>query len=205
MAYDSPWAEPLKAFLNAAPKIFSGPSVQYRHRPGAYNSLPDQQQPLHHPQHPNYSPSAHYNQPTAYSPGSCESKPCQPQSRLRLSLVKIRRYTKILTIVSTSISTLLTLVMEAAMIYMSYTFHHTKDNNPGYGDRSGPWAKKTKLWPTYLLLGASGITCLLSVGMLIVTCCRSRKKAVFSLPLQLWSCTSLGRCDCWLPSRQDWR
>lgn len=180
MAHPSPWAAPLRAFLSAAPAIFPGQTYQQMPYQGAYNVPPDHQQPLHQFQHSAYSPSAHYHQPTSYS-CSYKSKPGQASFHLRKSGDKLCRYIKLLTLLSTILSTLLSLVMEGAMMYMTYTFYHTRHHAPAYGDRSGPWAKNTKLWPTCVLLGASAVTSILNLGMLVVTCCKSRKKAVFSM------------------------
>ena len=181
MGHPSTSTQPLKALFNALPAIFSGQSAQDTSHQGTYNGLPDQQKPLHHPRYPAYSPSAHYSQPRAYSPCSYQSKPGHAPFHLRKSFNSLRRYTGILTILSTSISAVLSVGMEVIMVYMTYTFYHTKGHDPSYDQRSGPWAKHTKLWPTYLLLGASGITCLLSLGILVATCCKSRKKALFSV------------------------
>ena len=90
----------------------------------------------------------------------------------------IRRYIKIAVICSNIFSGILSLIMEIGMIFVTWKFYKTKDH-PTPGRAWGPWPKETRLWPTYMLAAASGLTALLSLCLLIAQCCRAKRKAAF--------------------------
>jgi len=162
MAANSPWAAPLKAFLGAAQSMPGFNSSQQNHSTG-YANLPDQGVPLCYPA-----------AGTSYS-NQCYEPKLQPKHEFEYRRFrKLRWWVKIIVAISNICSCLLSLVMEVAMCYMMYTFYKTKDDS-AYG-RSSPWAKNTKLWPTIMLLAASGVTVLLSFAILVALCCLSKKK-----------------------------
>lgn len=166
MSANSPWTGPLKTFLDAAQSLPGFNASQQGHD-GGYASLLDQGVPLCYP-----APS--YN-------NQCHEPKLQPKHEVdcrRFS--KLRQWVNIIVAISHVCSCLFSLVMEAAMCYMMYKFYKTKDIS-AYG-RSSPWAKNTRLWPTVLLLAASGVTVLLSFAILVALCCLSKKKkAAFSI------------------------
>lgn len=55
------------------------------------------------------------------------------------------------------------------MVYVLIKFYSTR-NEPG-GGRSSPWSADTKLWPTWLLLSASGVTLIATIFSLFALCC----------------------------------
>jgi hypothetical protein len=63
--------------------------------------------------------------------------------------------------------------MEAIMIYVLIKYYSTK-NDKGAG-RNTPWATNTKLWPTFMLAGASGVTLVVTILALFALCCRKGK------------------------------
>lgn len=154
----------------------------------SYNKLPTQ---VHHSEQgvplcnpPQYPPQY------GYGYGHGPPQQCDPHSMMRPSpkhevllgqFRKMRRWTKIAIALSSTISALLSVFMESIMIYVTYKHYKTKDLYVE-GRAWGPWAKDTKLWPTYLLAGASLATLLMCFGLLVALCCRSKRKtALFSL------------------------
>ncbi|KAK5089309.1 hypothetical protein LTR70_007106 [Exophiala xenobiotica] len=166
MATDSPWTAPLQAFLGAAQSLPGFSSSQQGHNIG-YASLPDQGVPLCYPA-PAYA--SHFYEPKL-----------QPKHEADIHrFTKLRRWVKVIVTISHVCSCSFSLVMEVAMCYMVYKFRGTKDD-PAYG-RSSPWAKHTKLWPTIMLLAASGATVLLSFATLVAFYRLSKKKnTMFSI------------------------
>lgn len=170
MAANSPWTASLQAFLGAAQSLPGFNSSQQGHNTG-YTNLPGQGVPLCYP-----APSSN---------NQCYEPKLQPKHEVEYRrFSKLRRWVKIIVAISHVCSCLFALVMEVAMCYMMYKFYKTKDDS-AYG-RSSPWAKNTKLWPTIILLAASGVTVLLSVAILVALCCLSKKKkAMFSISYSL--------------------
>jgi len=165
MAAHSPWTAPLQALFGAAQSLPGFKSSHQGYNTG-YANLPDQGAPLCYPA------ASSYNQ--------CYEPKLQPKHEAAYGRFRhLRRWVKIIVVVSNVFSGIFSLVMEVAMCYMMYKFYKTKDHS-AYG-RSSPWAKNTKLWPTIMLLAASGITVLLSFAILVALCCRSKKKAIFSV------------------------
>lgn len=171
----------------------------------SYQQMQDQSTPLYAQQSPylqqgsyaQHSPQPQYQQPASYEAhhqqlttydsqyGGYQTKQSASptgSSRLRKRLERLGRYLKIMMLVSTVISLILSLVMEAAMIYMTYAFYSTKNKTAsGSKGQVTPWAKETILWPTYLLLGASGVSVLGAAVILVMLCCNFRKRMAFKL------------------------
>ncbi|KAJ9658493.1 hypothetical protein H2198_003645 [Neophaeococcomyces mojaviensis] len=166
MAANNLWTSPLKVFLGAAQSLPGFNSSQQGYNTG-YTTLPDQQIPLCNPA-------------SSYNNQCCEPKLQQKYEVDCRRFSKLRRWVKVIIAISHFCSCLFSLFMEVAMCYMMYKFYKTKDDS-AYG-HSSPWAKNTKLWPTIMLLAASGVTVLLSIAILLALCCQSKKKkAMFSV------------------------
>lgn len=132
----------------------------------------EQKQPYYHTQYEVLNPdqSSPYtpHSSTTYSPGfPPENKPeLNNSSRTLTRYKRFVRVTEIIFGVADLCSCLLTVLMEAIMVYILVKFYQTR-NIPAPG-RTSPWAKGTKLWPTYMLAGAALLTCLLSaVGLFL--------------------------------------
>jgi hypothetical protein len=63
--------------------------------------------------------------------------------------------------------------MNGIMVYVVIKFYTTK-NDPGAG-RSTPWADSPVLWPTWMLLLASGVTFVVTAFALSAACCAKSK------------------------------
>ena len=161
------WTKPFNQIVGAASSYYNG-------------------HPNNKPSHSNYQhiPNPSYSQSTPLQP-STAGQYAKPQSgtlsRHRKTYETSRRYLKIVTTFSLVVSSLLTLFMEASMIYILYKWLRTRHTPASDYSRTSPWAKNSVVWPTYMLLASSAITFLLCLAMLIAKCCRSRKKATFSL------------------------
>ena len=103
------------------------------------------------------------------------------QTSLLRQYRKVRRWAKILSIVSNVISAVLSVVIESIMIYVLYKFYSTSGLYM-VGRPWGPWAKNSVVWPTFMFAAISIVTSFLALVALIALCCRSKRKALtFSL------------------------
>lgn len=59
------------------------------------------------------------------------------------------------------------------MAFMLYKFYTTKNHMV---NGRGPWAEDTKLWPTWLLFAASGVTLVITVASLVMVCCSKKAR-----------------------------
>lgn len=120
--------------------------------------------------------------PTPYGSGPpnyhVDPKMSPKHEVLRSRSHSVRRYIKITVICSHIFSGVLSLIMEIGMIFVAWKFYKTKDH-PTPDRPWGPWPKEVKVWPTYMLAAASGMTALLSLCLLIALCCRAKRKAAF--------------------------
>lgn len=106
------------------------------------------------------------------------SNPSPKQEVLNSRFKKVRRYAKIAIVCSHFFSGIFSAILEVCMVLVTYKYYKTKDlATPG--STWGPWAKDTKLWPTYMLAASSGVTALLALYVLIALCCRAKRKAAF--------------------------
>lgn len=161
---------------------------------GAYSSSHTGPIPTHHSPQPTIAPTA---EPLLKpKPGfSVTSSGSQPPSLYndsgdpnvgpdRLDVQKQQQYTRWQR-VSTLLSKLTTVVfagiMFAIMVYIVVT--HQRTRVVVRGGRT-PWPKETKVWPTYMLLGASGVALGLAIFTLAFYCC-SFERARRSWKMQL--------------------
>lgn len=79
-----------------------------------------------------------------------------------------RRVLRIWKLATQIISTLLSIYMFVSMAYMVAKYQAT--DNTVRGGRT-PWPQNAKLWPTFLLLAAAGVTLILSIATLLSYCC----------------------------------
>jgi hypothetical protein len=204
----STWTKPLNDIIGAATSYYNGhpfskPSTStYQHISNptyAAHNVPLIPNPT-----PHLSPEQHqlsYHSPclSTYSSSSYPPKPpCTSRTLTRhhKTLARLKKYLKITITISLFISTVLTLFMEISMIYMVSKLLSTRDHPPSYPiqtadgyERTSPWAKDSVVWPTYLLLTASGITCFLCVSRLIADRCGSvaaKYKKMFSLSYDIF-------------------
>ena len=92
---------------------------------------------------------------------------------------KWRRVLRVWKVATQCISTLLSAFMFIAMVYTTIKYQTTE--NTVRGGRT-PWPKDSKLWPTFMLLAASGVTLILStVTILSYCCCYARATASWKL------------------------
>ena len=99
----------------------------------------------------------------------------EPNPLPRLSQQKLQKWKRFLRIVRTAtkaVSLLFSAVMFGIMVYITGTYQSTKDDFRG---GRNAWPKSPKLWPTIMLLIASGITLLLSVITLLSYCISFQK------------------------------
>lgn len=112
------------------------------------------------------------SQPADDSSNPALSPPMKEQGRFdRLKqrrLEKLKRYTRILKVLSQLVSSIFTLAMFAIMVFIIIKFETTKNTIRG---GRGPWPKETKLWPAIMLLAGSAFTLILSVFILFAYCC----------------------------------
>ena len=115
---------------------------------------------------------------------------------------KSRRCLSGVLLISKCLSAILSALMESSMVYMMYKFGTTRDiSGPGV---VSPWSKNTKLWPTILLAVASGLTCLMSTGSLVIQMCKSLRKrskpakdksfftiAKYAVHIGTWACVAV--------------
>jgi hypothetical protein len=59
--------------------------------------------------------------------------------------------------------------MQGIMIFVLIKYYQTK-NDSGAG-RNTPWAESPKVWPTYMLAAASGVTLVVTIFALVALCC----------------------------------
>ena len=175
MAHNS-WLNPINNILGAASSYYHhGNHMPPSHQNGIYHHIPNQG---HYSPSTPLNPQPYRSPPTPqpyHSPTTPSHKPT-PTTRTHLKTLKsLKRHTKLLTTASLLISTLTSLFMEASMIYTLSKFFRTAHTPASDYTRSSPWAEHTVLWPSYMLLAASGVTMLLCLGSLLVRCCRWRK------------------------------
>jgi small-conductance mechanosensitive channel len=161
------WTKPISRLYGEAASYYHGHPAANKPKI-AYESVPDtaHSTPLQH--------SAEFSKPV----------PANVASRKR-TLGRLKRSLRGITIFSLVASTLLTAALEACMIYIVYKYLSTRHTPASDGSRASPWAHDSITWPTYMLLAASAITLVLCAGLLIAACCRSRKRAMFSLALSI--------------------
>lgn len=95
-------------------------------------------------------------------------KPSHFNRLTQRKLEKLKRYTRVLQQVSKILTTLFSVIMFGFMMYMSIKFQLTKGTFRG--DRTA-WPKQPKLWPTIMLLIASGLNLISTLIMLFAYCC----------------------------------
>ncbi|MCJ1275447.1 hypothetical protein MMC21_003250, partial [Puttea exsequens] len=120
------------------------------------------------PPHPVESPTKPlvYNQA---APPSQPLKPSNPNNRLRMQkFQKWKRWLRIGKTVTQALSIIFSTIMFALMVFITAKYQSTKDN---LRDGRNAWPKHPKLWPTFMLLAASGITLMLSFATLLAYCC----------------------------------
>lgn len=135
-------------------------------RPGLYqvptNSHND---PPPHPIEPSSNPFMTTTHGSISPPANIST----PSNRLRLQKYqKLKRYLQFGKTVTKVISLLFSTVMFAIMVFMTVKYQTTKGT---IRDGRNAWPKHAKLWPTFMLLVASGITLLLSFVTLLMYCC----------------------------------
>ena len=133
---------------------------------------------------------AYQQQPTAYDPKSPmyndkQFHPSSPSmSKVRARYASYRRYLKIVVFVSNLFSAALSGAMLLVMVYMVVSYYQTKDKT-AYSEKKHaqvtPWAKDTKLWPTYMLLASSALTFLGALFALLKFCISRKSRAVFKI------------------------
>jgi len=139
--------------------------MQYLSTPDPKNNRPFQspQQPL---------------DPHGYAPSASVPAIPKPEdgrfSRLAgRKLEKLKRWVRILRFVAQGVTTLFSAVMFAIMIYVNDTFYTTKHT---IREGRNPWPLKgSKVWPSIMLLTASGLTLVLSLVTLFSYCCCWKK------------------------------
>lgn len=85
---------------------------------------------------------------------------------------KLKRYLRLVQQASKVLTTLFSLVMFGLTAYIQIKFQITKGT---LRDDRGPWPKNPKLWPTIMLLVASGLTLITTTVMLFAYCCCYQK------------------------------
>ena len=131
--------------------------TQY-HTAGAYDSSYENSIPIPVGQPLEFKNSVQHEPP----------KISNPASRLRQrKFQKLKRYLRIVQSATSVMSSLFSVIMFAIMIYVSMKFQSTKSIIRGGRDA---WPKHPKLWPTIMLLVASGVTLLLSTITLLSYC-----------------------------------
>ena len=124
-----------------------------------YNALPPR--PL--------SPTMKPNTQLLDKPNVQLSDKLTPNDRLRQrKYQKLKRCLRFGKAAMQAISTLLSAVMFATMVFMCVKFYNTQDKLRG--GRTA-WPKHPKLWPTFMLLVGAGVTLILSITTLISYCC----------------------------------
>ena len=131
--------------------------------PNGYNTDQDDTQ---------YDPYAYYK-PSNPAGDSISLNPLNepdkdlPKTRSRRRFQKWKRALKFLQSLANSISTLVNLIIFGIMLYVNISYYRTK------GDKAGGislWPQHTKEWPSLMMLVASLVTMIVSVGTLIAYC-----------------------------------
>ena len=139
-------------------------TAETTHTDTSYHSLPHEpaSTPLKPSQH---GPAQHEPVPQAPQPLKFSS----PNDRLRRQKYeKLKRYLRILKVVTKAVTVLFSAIMFGGMVFMSIKFNTTKGV---IRDGRNPWPKAgTKLWPTIMLLVGAGFTLALSFATLISYC-----------------------------------
>jgi hypothetical protein len=129
--------------------------------PSGYSQLP--------PQGPTaYDPSQSYGYNSRDPALQSNQKSFNNERQHPSTFSKLGRYLSLTLAVSKVFSALFTALLESSMGYIFYKFYSTKHISAG--GRSGPWAHNTKLWPTFLLAVASGVTLVLTIASLCILC-----------------------------------
>lgn len=115
--------------------------------------------------------------PAGYAPSGSvpqTSKPSGQMTRqLRAKFEKLKRWLRILQITAEACSIIFTAIMFGIMVYVNAKHYTTKDQ---FRDGRTAWPKDgTKVWPSIMLLLASGITLLTSIIVLLGYCCCWKK------------------------------
>lgn len=92
-------------------------------------------------------------------------------NRNKSGLAKWGRRLRILRIVSSVFTAIFTCFMEGVMAYMLYKYFSTRNHQV---NGRNAWANNTKLWPTWLLFVASGITVAITFISLCLYCCSKK-------------------------------
>ncbi|CAD6572330.1 MAG: hypothetical protein ASARMPREDX12_005118 [Alectoria sarmentosa] len=118
-----------------------------------------------HPIEPPTKPLVHSSHVVVPQPLKIQT----PNSRIRQRKYQtLKRYLRIVQIITKTITILFSTIMFAIMIFMVIKYQTTKDEIRG--GRTA-WPKQPKLWPTFMLLVGAGFTLLLSFITLLSYCC----------------------------------
>lgn len=94
---------------------------------------------------------------------------------------KVRRWGKIVSVVTEVITSIFSTVIEVIMLYVLYKFYTTNQLFI-VGRPWGPWAKESIIWPTFMFIATSTITCVLALAALVALCRKPHRNTVrFSL------------------------
>lgn len=91
---------------------------------------------------------------------------------------RLSHWTRIAAAASNIISSILSIAIEAIMIYVTYKFYKTR-HIPTPSQSWGPWPRNPVLWPTFMLASAAIITLLVALAHLIAACCRAKHQVTF--------------------------
>ena len=130
-------------------------------------------QPIPHEYNHSYPPDEGRPQsPVGHAPSEAPpeiAKPTSQFNRLRSrKFEKLKRWLRIVRIVSKVVTTAFSTIMFVFMVYISAKYQSTKGT---IRDDRNPWPKHPKLWPTIMLLLGSFVTLVMSIGILISYCC----------------------------------
>lgn len=138
---------------------------------------------------PSYNRPQQYAQqqsnPHGYAPNAAIPPTPEPEggkfSRLaRKKFEKLKRWVQIIRVAAQGISLLFSAIMFGIMMYVNIKYYTTKGT---IRDGRNPWPLDgTKLWPSIMLMVASGVTLILSFVLLLSYCC-SWKRAQASWKL----------------------
>lgn len=171
------WAKPITNLYGQAASYYHGHPAASRPHRITYEPVPD----------PSHSSST----PLQHASTSSYSKPSPSLTSHQRTHHNITSSLRTLIISSLIISTLLTAFLESCMIYLVYTWLSTRNVAASDGSRRSPWAAGSIVWPTYMLLGASAITFIVSLGLLIAACCRGRSTSTSASKKTVFSSTAL--------------
>lgn len=142
-----------------------------------YDDPPPAKPSLHQIQTNNLNdPPSHAMEPfskplvtSTYAAVSPPSRISTPSNRVRMQKYQnMQRYLRVGRFVTKVITVLFSSIIFAIMVFMTMKYQTTKGE---IRDGRNAWPRNAKLWPTFMLLAASGFTLMFPLGALLMYCC----------------------------------